>query len=142
MPSHRAPRQHLPGDAAGGRPGWQGRLLALVENNERQKAAGRGSGSKHWPARTVLISDIEFRGLLHQAASARGMSRAGYVRRAVAAFVAADLGLELVEVAAHMPRPTPDGGPMALPAAEHPRNNPGKWADDGVGFGSWEVARV
>jgi hypothetical protein len=88
----------------------------------------------------VVTSDIEFRRMLRAAATARGLSSSGYVRRAVAAFVAADLGLSLPEVAQHMPRPVPEAGPMALPADQHPRLHPGKWADDGTGYGSWAVA--
>jgi hypothetical protein len=138
--THHAPRNHLPGDAAGGRPGWQDRLLTLVEGSERQKAANKGNGQRYWPVRMVVTSDIEFRRMLRAAATARGLSSSGYVRRAVAAFVAADLGLSLPEVAQHMPRPVPEAGPMALPADQHPRLHPGKWADDGTGYGSWAVA--
>jgi len=139
MSRHTAPREHLPGDAAGGRPGWEGRLLALVETSERQKAASKGNGQRYWPVRMVVTSDIEFRRMLQSAAAARGISVSGYVRRAVAAFVAADLEMDFTDVTTHLPRAVPQGGPMMLPREQHPRLNPGPWPDDGAGYGAWEV---
>jgi hypothetical protein len=141
VPRHRAPREHLPGDAAGGRPGWEGRLLALVETSERQKAATKGNGQRYWPVRMVVTSDIEFRRMLNAAAAARGISASGYVRRAVAAFVAADLDLDFAAVVVHTPRAVPTGGAMSLPPEQHPRLNPGPWPDDGTGYGPWDVVR-
>lgn len=95
---------------------------------------------KNWPARLTLVCDIEFRQLLRRAADARDMSAVGYVRRATAAFIAADLDLPFEAVASLTPRPAPPGGVMrGLPVEESPRNNPGKWRDDGAGHGSWTV---
>lgn len=140
MTPHTAPRSHLPGDAAGGRPGWQGRLLTLVSADQREKADRRGAGMKNWPARLNLVCDIEWRRLLRQAATARGMSSTGYARRAATAFIAADLGLPFEAVAAYTPRPSPSEGTMrGLPAEQRPIHNPGKWRDDGLGHGSWVV---
>ncbi len=140
---HLAPRSHLPGDAAGGRPGWQDRLLTLVETNEREKADRRGAGMRVWPARLTLVCSIEFRRLLRAAADARGISASGYARRATAAFVAADLGLAFEDVCALLPRPAGPMGPMVagLPEERRPINNPGRWPDDGQGFGRWGVRR-
>lgn len=137
---HRVPRSHLPGDAAGGRPGWEDRLLTLVDDNERQKAERRGAGMRNWNARLTVVSDIKLRPLLRAAANARGISVTGYVRRATAAFIAADLGVPFAEVCSFMPRPSPATGNMrGLPPEQRPVNNPGRWIDDGRGFGPWEV---
>ena len=142
MSPHTAPRKHLPGDAAGGRPGWEDRLLALVHDDQREKADRRGAGMKNWPARLTVVCDIEFRRLLRAAADARGMSAVGYVRRATSAFIASDLDLPFEAVAALTPKPSPAEGAMkGLPIDERPMNNPGKWRDDGVGHGSWVVCR-
>lgn len=141
MTVHRAPRNHLPGDAAGGRPGWDDRLLSLVNGAEREKADRRGAGMRNWPARIMVVSDIGFRRLLRQAADARGMSASGYMRRATCAFIASDLGVPFEQVCALTPRPaTPDGPIHAGQApSERPLNNPGRQVDDGSGFGVWHV---
>jgi hypothetical protein len=140
MSPHRAERAHLPGDAAGGRPGWQDRITGAVDANERAKADRRGAGMRNWPARLTMVSDIEFRRLLRQAADARGMSATGYARRATAAFVASDLGLDFSSVCALLPKPSPPEGTMkGLPKEEHPLRHPGRWVDDGIGHGSWRV---
>lgn len=141
MSLHRASRDHLPGDAAGGRPGWEDRLVHLVNDAERAKADRRGAGMRNWPARIMLVSDIGFRRLLRQAAEARGMSASGYARRAAAAFIAHDLGLPFEQVCALTPRPAPPDGPMrvGMRPEERPVNNPGRQVDDGAGFGTWLV---
>jgi len=141
MPVHRTPRRHLPGDAAGGRPGWEDRLLTLVNADQREKADRRGAGMRNWPARLTLVSDIEFRVLLREAATARRMSATGYARRAIAAFVAADLGMRFEDVCVLLPKPAPPEGTAssALPLEERPQNNPGKVRDTGAGHGSWQV---
>lgn len=95
---------------------------------------------RNWPARITVVSDVEFRRLLRAAADRRGISASGYVRRAVSAFVAADLGLPWEQVCAHVPKPSPPEGTMrALPREQHPLYNPGRWVDDGAGYGSWSV---
>lgn len=139
MGRHTAQRTHLPGAAAGGREGWQGRLEERVNDAAAVKVARYGSGHRRWPARVTIVCDVDFRTLLRAAADKRGMSAWGYARRAVAAFIAADLDLRFERVAEHTPWPTPPGGPMSLPAARHPRNNPGRWPDNGKGYGSWKV---
>jgi hypothetical protein len=111
-----------------------------VNDDQREKADRRGAGMKNWPARLTVVCDIEFRRLLREAANRRGMSAVGYVRRATAAFIAADLELPFEAVAALTPRPAPPEGAMkGLPAEQRPLNNPGKWRDDGTGHGSWVV---
>lgn len=140
MSQHRVPRSHLPGDAAGGVPGWQDRVTTAVQDNERTKADRRGAGMRNWNARLTVVTDVELRPLLRQAANARGISVTGYVRRATAAFIAADLGVPFAEVCAHMPRPGPALGTMrGLPPEQRPLHNPGRWIDDGAGYGAWEV---
>jgi hypothetical protein len=95
---------------------------------------------KNWPARLTVVCDIEFRRLLREAANRRGMSAVGYVRRATAAFMAADLELPFEAVVALTPKPAPpEGAFKGLPAEQWPIHNPGKWRDDGVGHGTWQV---
>lgn len=95
---------------------------------------------RNWPARLTIVCDVQFRVLLRKAANARGISASGYARRAVAAFVAADLGMDLGQVCAHLPKPSPvEGNMRGLPREQHPRFNPGAWIDDGAGFGRWQV---
>jgi hypothetical protein len=94
---------------------------------------------KNWPARLTVVCDIEYRVLLREAADRRGMSAAGYARRATTAFIAADLDLPFEVVAALTPQPAPPEGTMTLPVEQRPIRNPGKWRDDGLGHGSWRV---
>lgn len=75
-------------------------------------------------ARIQMVVGGFFAGRLAQAAERRGMSVTAYCRRAVAAFVAADLDEPLVELLADIPHP---GGP-----------HHGSY-DDGTGYGTWQA---
>lgn len=65
---------------------------------------------------------------LSQAAEARGMGRAAYVRRAVAAFVAADLGVSFKDLLR-------DVAPVDKP-------NLANSYDDGEGYGPWTASGI
>lgn len=62
---------------------------------------------------------------LADAAALRGLTTVAYVRRAVAAFIAADLGLEFTDVISDTP---------------HPRGQTVARYDDGAGHGSWSAS--
>lgn len=83
----------------------------------------------------MLYFDDPFRVLLDAAASRRGMSLAGYCRRAVAAMIAHDFGLEPGQVMMHSARPT-----EYRADAGHGRAI--KTNDDGTGYGPWRIEAV
>lgn len=95
------PKGNLAGYTDPSIPGWQARAFDRVQ--------GRQKKSKRYTEREdglAIRFDRPFRALLDEAAMRRGMSMAGYCRRAVIAFIAHDLGLPVAEVGQHMPRPT------------------------------------
>lgn len=79
-------------------------------------------------ARLAFRTDDAFVVLLAKAAKTRGMTSAGYARRAVSVFIAADLQVPFEEVCAHCPAIEHGGGLLKT----WPR-------DDGNGYGKWEV---
>lgn len=140
MVTHSAPREHLPGDAAGGRPGWQARVVDKVIDDQRARRAKQRVSNK-WPGRLLIVSDPQLNILVGRAAAARGMSMTGYARRAVCAFLASDLGMDFTDVCSLVPKPSPTGQSAwgRLPGKAHPQKNPGRWVDDGEGYGDWKV---
>lgn len=95
--------------------------------------AKKTSSNKSLQVRLAFRTTGEFVTLLAKAANRRGMTSAGYARRAVAAFIAQDLQMPFEDVCAHFPHAgnfqfPPDGG------GKRPRT----W-DDGQGYGNWEV---
>lgn len=131
--------EHLGGDADHAIPGWQARITERVMNAQRERQARRGAGAKNWPERVQIQMDLPMRHLLRRAADSRGMSITGYVRRAMCAFVAADLGMAFADVAKHTPYPVPPAGPLSIPVEQRRPMDGGAWADDGLGYGTWEV---
>ncbi|QGJ92779.1 hypothetical protein PBI_BEAGLE_19 [Arthrobacter phage Beagle] len=124
------PNPPLAGWADQSKPGWQQRALERVK--ARQKGAKRHTERRNG---MTLYFDDPFRVLLDAAAERRGMSLAGYCRRAVAAMIAYDLGLLSSEVMQFTSRPTEyraDAG-----AGRAKRTN-----DDGIGFGPWRILGV
>jgi hypothetical protein len=107
--------------------GWQERALARVKARQKQ--------SKRHTERAdcvKVVFDPPFRALLDEAASRRGLSMAGYCRRAIAAFVAHDLGLKPAEAARYMPVPT-------IYRAVGGVGNIIKTEDDLKGYGKWVI---
>jgi hypothetical protein len=124
------PNPPLAGWADRSTPGW--RRAALDRVKARQKGAKRHTERRNG---MTLYFDDPFRVLLDAAAERRGMSLAGYCRRAVAAMIAYDFGLNPAEVMVHTSRPVEyraDAG-----AGRAKRTN-----DDGTGFGPWWITGV
>lgn len=121
------PLPDLRGWAAKGDPDWQQKAMARV--GEAQKA--RNKRRRVRQANVQVFYDPPFAGLLKRAAMARGINIAGYVRRAVGARIAADLGLEFSEVMRHCAAPAAYGERYASPERRV------KSHDDGEGFGPW-----
>lgn len=108
-------------------PGWQKRAFDRVK--ARQKGSKRHT-ERQDGVRTVW--DIPFRVLLDEAASRRGISMAGYCRRAIAAFVAHDLGITPKASAQHMPVPTEYRSKGGV-------GNTVKTRDNLAGYGKWVI---
>ena len=120
---------NITGAADASVPGWEERVLAAV-----RKSQGR---SNRWTDRrngTLLAYDDPFRVLLNEAAKRRGISMSGYCRRAVAAFIARDLGISLERVVSYTAAPAPYG----TGAGGRLR----KTQDSGQGFGPWVIGKV
>lgn len=111
-------------------PNWReaalGRVLFRQKKSKRKTERDGG---------VLAVYDLEFRPLIDEACYRRGISMAGYARRALAAMIAYDLDLPLEEVTKHMPYPTEYrafGG-----TGRHM-----KTADDGQGYGDWNIEGV
>lgn len=89
--------------------------------------------------RIALDTDIAFLALVRHAAEGRGMGVNGYARRAVAAFVAHDLGLPFEEVCSHFASPYRAGQMLRKDDERSVHLRKGPTQDDGKGFGSWKV---
>lgn len=71
--------------------------------------------------------------LIERAARERGIGRAAYIRRALAVFVAKDLGMNWREVIASSPAPLDWGqNPQGTKKSSNLR-------DDGSGYGKWNI---
>lgn len=111
-------------------PGWEKRALEAVK--ARQKKSHR------WTERRDGVNatfDVELRVYLTEAARRRGLSMAGYARRAICAFIAHDLGIPIEDLLKYCAKPTPfraEGG-----HGRHAKTN-----DDGEGYGSWEIKKL
>lgn len=122
------PRPTLYGYADPAKPGWEERVLERVEKSLQSKGHVAQKRRK-WSLQ--IFADTEYGLLLREAAKRRGMTMASYVRRAVAARVARDLGLPMREVTRWCAAVTPWDG-EARPG--QPRV---KTSDDGTGWGEW-----
>jgi hypothetical protein len=98
------------------RPDWKERVTQQVITKK----------SERWNLR----SSEDFIILLRKAAASRGMNNAAYARRAIAAFIAADLQMPFEDVCNTCP--TPGQQERARRGFVWPR-------DDGQGYGEWEV---
>lgn len=122
---------------------YKARMLAKAELRASTRAAAdRKTYSRL--ARYQFTCDPPFLAALRAAAGLRGISVAGYVRRAIGSFVAADLGVPAAEVLRHVPQAAPRGKWVRRPIRD-PRaggRSAGRTADDGVGFGPWVASGV
>lgn len=124
------PRGNLAGYTDPSEPGWQERAMARVKARQKQS-------KRHTERRDGVraVWDLPFRAFLDEAARRRGMSMTGYCRRAIAAFVEYDLGLDTGEAAQH----------MAVPAHYRLHRGHGfsiKTRDDLKGYGRWVIREV
>ena len=127
---------HLPGTADGAKEGWQERAVHSLDNQPRTKQEPNGVARLSSPVHWKFIS------LVRLAAEVRDISVAGYIRRAVAAFVAHDLEMSFGEILQFSPLPNRFGaggvGKNALkPGWKMTDPSP---PDDGTGFGKWDVS--
>lgn len=108
-------------------PGWQERAMERVRERQRRNRGGATFKRKH---RAQIDFDTPFKLMLDEAASRRGISMGGYIRRATAAFLAHDLDVPFTEVVRYCPAPAPygKGGPQ--------QDSTG---DGGEGYGEWVV---
>lgn len=107
---------------------WRTTILSRVEDKARERRRYNGSIRD---ARLAFNVGHGFVRALNEAAALRGISRVGYLRRAVAAFLAADLGVPFEEITGACPVPAPFTRERAWQT--------GRGDDDGAGFGTWRV---
>jgi hypothetical protein len=122
---------------------YKARMLAKAEMRAGARAAAdRKTYSRL--ARYQFTCDPPFLAALRAAAGLRGISVAGYVRRAIGTFVAADLGIPPAEVLRHVPQAAPRGKWVRRPIADPKRGatTAGRTRDDGIGFGPWVASGV
>lgn len=121
-------RERLQGFTDRSDPDWKQNLLERLG----QSAATKGRSAQHrrsWS--TQVFADTEFGLMVKEAARGRGLSISSYIRRAIGAKVAEDLGLEFSQVMSHCARAVPfdSTGPGW--------NNRQRTYDDGAGHGRW-----
>lgn len=116
---------------------WAERLKERVDRTqaEKQRKARRTRA-----ANILLEFQIPFLIALREAAETRGMSSAGYARRAVAAFVARDLDVPFSDLTKNFPAPHLRGEVLKRDPGEF-RKAAGATSDDGEGYGDWIVPR-
>lgn len=123
----RKPRAHLPGSAdPPSVEGWREKITDLVWADEQRKRV---------LVPMQIAMGMPLRLLIRECADRRGMSSVAYVRRAVAAFIAADLGVDLAGVCSMAPPVRTD--------RSHGRRGKfsghGPGSDDGAGYGHWHA---
>lgn len=99
---------------------WRDRLLAKID------VSGKGMTMTNNRSAGTIMSSAEYSAVM-KAARQRGISTAGYVRRAAVAMAAHDLGLELAELQKEEPAISPVGQ----------KGEPTRYA--GAGFGLWRI---
>lgn len=124
------PRGNLAGFTDPSTPGWQARALERVKQRQKKtkRHTERTSG-------TLATYDDGLRPLLDEACKRRGTSMQGYLRRALCAFIAYDLGLPLSEVTKFTSPPTRYNA-----SAGNGRRI--RVDDDGTGHGSWQIEKL
>lgn len=123
-------------------PDWRAKVSEAVEANE---------GKRRRPMMSFNVQ-IEMRVMLGAAAESRGMSSAAYARRAIAAFIAHDLGIPFESVTKFAPAvidPENIGEKQARAVAARRTKTGGALRvgkvamelsfDDGQGYGTWAV---
>lgn len=123
------PHGNLSGFADPSVPGWQKRVLDKVKKNQKRtkRNTERTSG-------VLATFDEPFRELLEEAARRKGISRQGFARRAIGAFIAYELGMDIEDVVKHSARP--------LPYGKYMKGMPKRTEDDATGFGPWKIVEA
>lgn len=125
----------LGGRANDHRPGAEERTKARVAATEAKKQRRKG---RRRAGTLTLEFDLPFRAYLKDAAETRDMGINGYARRAVAAFIAYDLGIPFEEVTRYFAAPSKHG--EVLRRSDGSRQAPsGESYDDGEGYGPWRI---
>ena len=134
MPTPRG--EGLAGSADGSIPGWQDRVKATnyADQTEKQKRK-----RKNRPGQVLIECELPFLTMLRAAATSRGMSSVGYARRAIAAFISHDLGIEFTEVTRNFPAPFRHGEALDPNNPNGVHMKRGLTVDDGQGYGDWKV---
>lgn len=122
-------RTRLQGFADVSTPGWQERAIARVR--ERQHEKRQRNGRKNG---LYLFFDDPLRVLLDEACLRRDISLTGYARRAMIAFIAHDLGMDIAEVAKHAAIPAEYGG--------NGGNRGVRTHDHAKGMGLWRILKL
>lgn len=99
-------------------------LANLFRAHDRSKVYRNRQGRT---SRTIE-ADEEFFTHVYDAARMRGINTTAYIRRAIAAMVAADLGMDIADITKYGARPT----------AQHTVNRV-RTRDDAEGFGKWRI---
>lgn len=107
-------------------PGWQERAIAAVRS--RQKETRRHNERSNG---LYLFFDDEMRVLLDEACLRRNISLTGYIRRAMIAFLAHDLGMKIGDVAQYAAEPVGYG---KTGGGRRERTH-----DTGTGRGRWKI---
>ena len=115
-------------------PGWQDAVMKRLE--ERAMARKKPLGREANYYRFKLITGKSLPGLLRMAAEKRGISLQGYMRRALAAFVAYDLGLDMTKVLEDGPATLAWGRTGGKVLDE---NGNVITQEDGKGYGQWVI---
>lgn len=111
-------------------PDWRERALGRVRS--RQRSSSRSTNRKHG---IYIFMDDPLKVLVDEAAFRRGISISGYVRRAMSAMIAKDLGLPFTEVCKY----------AALPNSykqDRFGNRRPYSQDDGKEFGQWSIKEL
>lgn len=110
-------------------PGWQERALER-ERQGASKDPKQASKKKHGNY-LYLHAGMKLKSLLNAAAKQRGVSRSTYARRAMAAYIAHDLGLE--------PEDVLEGGPRSCEWGKTGADVTKPPGDDLSGYGAWRL---
>ena len=110
-------------------PGWQERAIARVKARQHKNRRANERKNGIW-----TFFDDPFRVLLDEACVRRNISLTGYARRAMAAMIAHDLGMELEDVTKHGSQPAPYAGTGGGRLT--------RTSDNGKGQGPWRITGV
>jgi hypothetical protein len=124
------PKPDLQGWADPEQEGWRERAVGMVSKSERSKSMRKINTRG---ARFDCFVDPAFIGLAKRAAAQRGMTLTSYGRRAIAAFIAHDLGMAFEDVVKHGPAVT-------TTSRDSSRIKDGRSTDDGTGYGDWTIS--